>query len=51
MSRYQRLKIEDGVFSKCLRSPTVATIFWSGSVNERVGTALRAFPHPALAPF
>ena len=30
-------------------SPTAAAIFWSASVNEHVGTALRAFAHARCA--
>jgi len=49
MSRYRRLEIEAGAFFYTLALAGRGSDLWSASVNKRVGTALCAFAHPALA--
>jgi hypothetical protein len=49
MCRYRRLKIEGGVFLFALALADRGSDLWSASMNERVGTALRAFAHPTFA--
>ena len=51
MSRYRRLKIEGGAFffTLALADRGGSDHYPDASVNERVGTARRAFAYPTLA--